>query len=70
MTSDVDAEWPTHCPRCGSELEPEVIDSTVTNDWNRGSPITVIAADVCPNPDCPGKETDMAKATAPDGSQS
>jgi hypothetical protein len=71
MTEDQvsEPEWPTHCPTCGTELESEVIDSLVTNDWNRGSPMAVLAQDVCPNPDCPAKDIDMAKATGPDGAQ-
>ena len=57
MTSDADAqvEWPTHCPECGTELQAEVLESVVTNDWNEGSPMPVLAVDVCPNPDCPAK---------------
>ena len=71
MTSNVDdqVEWPTHCPQCGTELESEVIDSMVTNEWNEGSPVTVLAVDACPNPDCPGKASDLAKATGPGGTQ-
>lgn len=42
----------------------------VTNDWNQGSPVTVLAVDVCLHPDCPGKEPGVAKATGPDGVQS
>lgn len=55
MTTDADAqvEWPTRCPECGTELRSEVIESVVTNDWNEGSPVPVLAQDVCPNPDCP-----------------
>lgn len=71
MTSDVEdaVEWPTHCSLCGTELVSEVRDSIVNNDWNDGSPVTVLAEDVCPNPDCPGKKSDIAKATGQDGSQ-
>ena len=71
MTSDVgdQVEWPTHCPHCGTELEQEVIDSIVTNDWNEGSPVPSLAVDVCPNPDCPGKDSDPTEATGPDSSQ-
>lgn len=60
MTSGVDEEWPTQCPHCGTDLEPEVLESIVTNDWNAGSPMTLVAVDVCPNPDCPGKQSDLA----------
>ncbi|TCI98817.1 hypothetical protein [Aeromicrobium sp. IC_218] len=65
MTTDADAqvEWPTHCPVCGTELRSEVIESVVTNDWNEGSPVPVLAQDVCPNPDCP------AKAVGPEGAE-
>ena len=56
MTSDADTqEWPTHCPVCGTELQSQVLDAVVTNDWNEGSPVPVLAQDVCPNPDCPAK---------------
>jgi len=64
-----EGQWPTHCPDCGTELEPEVIDAVVTNDWNKGSPVTILAQDVCPNPDCPGKAGDLANAVGPDGAQ-
>lgn len=72
MTSETtdDAEWPTHCPLCGTELQSNIVDSKVTNDWDAGAPVTVLAEDTCPNPDCPGKDSDLAQAVGPDGAQS
>jgi hypothetical protein len=71
MTSDVDdqVEWPTHCSHCGTALESEVVESIVPTDWNEGSPVPVLAVDVCPNPDCPGKQADPAGTASPDGAQ-
>ena len=68
MTSDVDVpvDWPTNCPLCGTELKSEVVDSRVTNDFDEGSPTPTLAVDVCPNPDCPGADsnpTSEAQAT-------
>jgi len=59
-------EWPTHCPTCGTPLESEVIESAVTNDWNRGTPMTVLAHDVCPNPDCPARGMEPAEVPGSD----
>ena len=42
--------------------EVEVVDSRVTNDFDEGSPTPALAVDVCPNPDCPGADSDLAKA--------
>ena len=41
----------------------------LTRSWCLVKPVTVLAVDVGPNPDCPGKKSDMAKATGPDGAQ-
>jgi hypothetical protein len=63
-------EWPTHCEHCGRELESGVVDVVPNSDSEHlqtGSPATVIAQDFCPNPDCPGKDIDTAKAVGPDG---
>lgn len=67
MTEDevIEPDWPTHCPTCGTELESEVIDAVVTNDWNEGSPMPVLAHDVCPNPTCHAREADGATPSGP-----
>ena len=60
---DEDAEWPTHCEHCGTELQSGVVDVVPDSDSEHlqtGSPGTVVAQDFCPNPDCPGR----AAATA------
>lgn len=50
------AEWPTHCPSCGTELVSAVIDFDPTTEnraeLNAGE---MAAVDYCPNPDCPLK---------------
>lgn len=51
-------EWPTHCKDCGTELQPEVID--LVHGEGDQELTTVVAHDVCPNPDCPGKDSDLA----------
>jgi len=71
MTEDevIEPEWPTHCPTCGTDLESEVIEAAVTNDWNRGAPMAMLAHLVCPNPHCPAKDADLAPGTGPDGAR-
>jgi hypothetical protein len=61
---DGDPDWPTHCEHCGTELQSGVVDVIPDSDSEHrqtGSPATVIAQDFCPNPDCPGKATDLAQ---------
>jgi len=72
QTNVEEPEWPTHCPLCGTELESAVVDSVMSDpeQQSRGEMANIIAVDFCPNPDCPGKESDLAKATGPDGAQS
>jgi hypothetical protein len=68
---DREPEWPTHCELCGTELESGLVDVVPNSDSEHlqtGSPATVIAQDFCPNPDCPGKDSDLANATGHDGS--
>lgn len=58
------------CPDCGTQMV--FAGSTFTPstrpgglDKNRG---TIGIQQACPNPDCPGNESDLAKAVDPDGS--
>jgi hypothetical protein len=55
-TGDDAAEWPTHCPSCGTELASAVIDFDQSNE-NRAELVAgeMAAVDYCPNPDCPLK---------------
>ena len=64
-------EWPTHCPSCGTELESAVtgFNPGGEDDIAHGEMGEVVAVDFCPNPDCPDKKTDMAKAGGPEGTQ-
>lgn len=52
----------------------ELVDSELLEPEARGltpgDPAYLRMTAECQNPDCPGKEVDMAKATGPDGSQS
>lgn len=50
MTNVEEPEWPTHCKDCGTELQPEVID--LVHGEGDQELTTVVAHDVCPNPDC------------------
>ncbi len=60
---------PTHCSLCGTELEPKAVGGRPTTPAERASDPFVAAivgfGDECPNPDCPGRESDMAKAADP-----
>jgi hypothetical protein len=60
MTDDVardDQEWPTHCPRCGTELASATIDLDKSNrDRAELQPGEMVAVEYCPNPDCPAKK--------------
>jgi hypothetical protein len=50
-------DWPTHCPICGTELAPAVVDFDRTNaNHAERRPGEMVAVDFCPNPDCPGKQ--------------
>jgi hypothetical protein len=62
----VEREWPTHCPLCGTELKSAVIDFDRTNE-NRVElqPGEMVAVDYCPNPTCPGKDSDSKFAGTP-----
>ncbi len=53
MTAEEPQEWPTHCPRCGTELEQAVLDF----DQDKAPrpelrPGEMAAVDFCPNADC------------------
>lgn len=53
---DSAAEWPTHCPVCGTELVSAVIDFDKSNVSHAElQPGEMVAVDYCPNPDCPAK---------------
>ena len=56
---EVEREWPTRCPTCGTELVSAVIDLDKTNE-NRAEfqPGEMVAVDYCPNPDCPTNRAD------------
>jgi hypothetical protein len=64
MTDEV---LPTECPHCGTELEDAVADErdATLEERNRGQAAVVNFVSLCPNPDCPSKDTDMAKAVEP-----
>ena len=64
---EVEREWPTHCPTCGTELVSAVIDLDQTNE-NRAEfqPGEMVAVDYCPNPDCPTNRADAAPTADPD----
>ncbi len=55
-------EWPTHCEYCEHELESGVVDVVPGGDEVLA---TVVAQDFCPNPDCPGKVSDLGPAADP-----
>jgi hypothetical protein len=60
-TVDGEKDWPTHCPYCGTELTSAVVDFDKTNaDRPELRPGEMAAVDYCPNPDCPGKQTEQA----------
>ena len=61
--SDEKREWPTHCPRCGTKLESAAVEVVPGGDEEID---TIIAQDFCPNPDCPGKVSDLAPASDPE----
>ena len=65
---EVEREWPTRCPTCGTELASAVIDLDPTIDENRVEllPGEMVAVDYCPNPDCPTNRADPAPAADPD----
>lgn len=67
MTDDVardEAEWPTHCPECGTELASATIDLDKSNqDRAELQPGEMVAVDYCPNPDCPAKRPGASAAT-------
>ena len=67
---EVEREWPTHCPTCGTELVSAVIDLDQTNE-NRAEfqPGEMVAVDYCPNPDCPTNRADPAPAPDPGGGE-
>jgi hypothetical protein len=60
-------EWPTHCPLCGAELKSAVIDFDPNNEnrveFQAGE---MAAVDYCPNPTCPGKDSDSKFAGTPE----
>lgn len=63
----------TRCPECGTKLE--LVEGGLTPGESRAphgqkAPDFLHLAAACPNPDCPGNDSDMAKATGPDGAQS
>ena len=57
--NDSEPEFPTHCPLCGTELNSDVAatlsptQDEMADSLDRGS---VMFADACPNPDCPGRK--------------
>ncbi|MFC7488793.1 hypothetical protein ACOCJ7_07110 [Knoellia sp. CPCC 206453] len=48
------------CEHCGTEMELVPLRPEV--DQNEGT-ATIWSGYTCPNPDCPGHDTDMAKLT-------
>lgn len=72
QSPDVEPEWPTTCPYCGTQLESGIVQAIPNSDSEHlqsGSPATVVEEDFCPNPDCPGRRTDMTNAPDPGGSR-
>ncbi len=59
-------EQPTNCPECGTDLE---LDETATRGGmsHATGEATVYVTFACPNPDCPTKESDLAKAHTSQG---
>lgn len=58
-------DWPKRCPRCQTELQTasQGFNPAGEDDIDHGEMGEVLAVDFCPNPDCPGKETDPARAS-------
>lgn len=53
------AEWPTHCPVCGTELQTHTTGFTPSETAESpGQPVSaaIVAEDYCPNPNCPAKQ--------------
>lgn len=58
-------EWPENCPLCDTPMQTREVGfaQDPEESWaETHSPGTVMFEDYCPNPDCPGKESDLAKA--------
>lgn len=58
-------EWREDCELCGTRLETGFVAFAHGGDQEgaeTGSPSETIAQDFCPNPDCPGKSSDLAPA--------
>lgn len=53
------------CPNCGDPMQ--LLETGLTK--RPGQPDYVDLKYVCTNPNCPSKDTDMAKAVGPDGTQ-
>ncbi|HEY8654716.1 MAG TPA: hypothetical protein VIL87_16740 [Dermatophilaceae bacterium] len=49
---------PPVCGDCGTPMSPFVLGEQVTEGHN----LTILADYTCDNPDCPGKDSDLAKA--------
>lgn len=59
-----EAQWPTSCPVCGTELSSAVIDFDPSNEKRAElQPGEMVAVDYCPNPDCPAKKGNQAKTS-------
>jgi len=58
-------DWPKRCPHCQTELQTATqgFNPAGEDDIDHGEMGEVLAVDFCPNPDCPGKETDPARAS-------
>lgn len=58
-------DWPKRCPHCQTELQTATqgFNPAGEDDIDHGEMGEVLAVDFCPNPDCPDKETDPARAS-------
>jgi hypothetical protein len=59
-------DWPTRCPRCGTELASATVDLD-TSKARRPElrPGEMVEVDFCPNPDCPSHAPMEDRPTGP-----
>lgn len=72
QSPEPEPEWPRTCPYCGTQLESGIVQVVPNSDSEHlqsASPATVVEQDFCPNPDCPGRTTDVTNAAGPADSQ-
>lgn len=55
-------DQPVDCPRCGTELILDEKATEMTGNWVTATDMMVTGQFICPNPDCPGADSDLAPA--------